>query len=237
MTTKRNMTLLVLFGILAVGSLGTGWLWAGHMTGAPINAPASAPGTLPAADHVPPPWQAAPAAVPDGADPIYRVLHEIARCVTCMVDGEVVKEIVTSRAQEKAFAIDPRDKWAAGDNWDYNHEPFLRTKQALTRATYLAPGLVACNLYMPAMVDPTKWQFVMNTVYGGKQMMTEVPSNAVAGDPSPELVQVFKTGQRLEVSKRQGEYSVLTPVYDSLGQITAVVEVFTRDAGFKQIRK
>jgi hypothetical protein len=142
-----------------------------------------------------------------------------------------------SRKSEKAFAIDPRDKWAAGDNWDYNHEPFLRTKQALTRATYLAPGLVACNLYMPAMVDPTKWQFVMNTVYGGKQMMTEVPSNAVAGDPSPELVQVFKTGQRLEVSKRQGEYSVLTPVYDSLGQITAVVEVFTRDAGFKQIRK
>jgi hypothetical protein len=45
------------------------------------------------------------------------------------------------------------------------------------------------------------------------------------------------TGQRLEVSKNEGTYSVLTPVYDSLGQITAVVEVCTRDAGFKQVRK
>jgi hypothetical protein len=235
MTTKRNVTLLVLFGVLAIGSVGAGWLSAGHMTGAPINAPASAPGTLPAANHLPPPWQVAPSAVPAGANPVYRTLHEIARSVTCMVDGEVVKEIVTSRAQDKAFTIDPRDQWAASDNWDYNHEPFIRTKQALQRASFLAEGMVTCNLYMPAMPNPKKWFLLMNTVYGGKQMLTA--SNDMVMDPDPELVQVFMTGQRLEVAKRPGEYSVLTPVYDSLGQIAAVVEVFTRDTGFKQVRK
>jgi hypothetical protein len=63
------------------------------------------------------------------------------------------------------------------------------------------------------------------------------PGNSVAADPDPELVQVFMTGQRLEVSRQPGLYSVLTPVYDSQGQIVAVVQVLTRKAGYKQARK
>jgi hypothetical protein len=237
MHTKRRSALTLLFVLLVVGAVGTSWLWAGRMTSGQVEAPASAPGTLPAADHLPPPWQAAPPAVPAEAEAIVRGLHEIARTVTCMVDGEVVKNVITERAQEKIFQVDPRDKWAAGDNWDYNHEPFIKVKQILERASYLAPGHVTCNLYMPAWANPKKWCLVMNTVYGGKQMMTTAPGNAVAADPDPELVQVFMTGQRLEVSRQPGLYSVLTPVYDSEGQIAAVVEVFTREAGYKQVRK
>ena len=75
-----------------------------------------------------------------------------------MVDGEVVKDVVTERAQEKAFTVDPKDKWAASDNWDYNQEPFIQTKQALRAgvATWRA-GQVGCKLYMPAVSSPTKW--------------------------------------------------------------------------------
>lgn len=237
MQSKRTKVLWLLFSMLLMGSMGTGWLLAGHLTAGYTNAPSSAPGTLPAADRLPPPWQVAPAAAPVGARPVYRSLHEIARTVTCMVDGELVKEVLTERAQEKVFQVDPKDKWAAGDNWDYNHEPFVRIKQALERAGYLAAGQVTCNLYMPAAANPKQWYLVMNTVYGGKQMMNSVSPDGISGAPDPELVQVFMTGARLEVSKDKGQYSVLTPVYDSLGQITAVVEVFTRDEGFGQVRK
>ncbi len=184
---------------------------------------------------MPPPWQVAPAPVPENATPIYRSLHEIARAVTCMVDGEVVKTVVTERAQEKVFMTDPKDRWAAGDNWDYNQEPFIQTKQTLERACCLAAGQVGCNLYMPAAYKPAKWLHLMNTLYGAKQMLAK-PGDMVY-DPEPELLQVFTTGQRLEVSRSEGAYSVLTPIYDSLGQITAVVEVCTREAGFKQVRK
>jgi hypothetical protein len=232
---RNNLVAIVLLAVLVVGSVGAGWLVAGHVAAGQVNAPSSAPGTLPAADHQPPPWQVAPPAIPADATPIYRGLHEIARTVTCIVDGEVVKEIVTERAQEKVFAVDPKDKWAAGDNWDYNHEPFIKTKQILERACCLAPGQVGCNLYMPAMFKPAKWLHVINNVNGVKQMLN-TPGDMVY-TPDPELLQVFMTGQRLEVSRNEGAYSVLTPVYDSLGQITAVVEVATRDAGFKQVRK
>ena len=237
MHTRNRPVLFLVSVTFAIGSVGAGWLLAGQRTSGQIEAPASAPGTLPAADHLPPPWQAAPPAVPADAEPILRGLHEIARAVTCMVDGETVKNVITERSQEKIFQVDPRDKWAAGDNWDYNHEPFIKVKQTLQRAAYLAPGHVTCNLYMPAMANPKKWCLVMNTVYGGKQMMTSAPSNAVAADPDRELVQVFMTGRRLEVSRQPGQYSVLTPVYDSEGEIVAVVEVFTREAGYKQVRK
>jgi hypothetical protein len=235
MHTNRHLALMLLFAALLIGSIGTGWLSAGHMAGGEVNAPSSAPGTLPATNHQPPPWQTAPAPAPADAQPVYRSLHEIARTITCMVDGEMVKEIITERAQEKAFLVDPKDQWAAGDNWDYNHEPFTKVKQTLERAGYLAAGQVGCTLYMPAMARPAKWFVVLNTVFSGKQFL-QGPGD-MSFDPEPELLQVFMTGQRLEASKRPGEYSVLTPVYDSLGQITAVVEVFTRDTGFKQVRK
>jgi hypothetical protein len=234
MHTKRNVALFALLATLLIGSIGAGWLSAGHISGL-VNAPSSAPGTLPAADHTPPPWQVAPAAAPEGATPVYRSLHEIARAVTCMVDGEVVKEVVTERAQEKVFMIDPKDKWAAGDNWDYNQEPYVKVKQTLERACCLAAGQVGCNLYMPSAYKPAKWLHLMNTLYGAKQMLSR-PGDMVY-DPEPELLKVFMTGQRLEVSRNEGTYSVLTPVYDSLGQITAVVEVCTREAGFRQVRK
>ncbi len=74
-----------------------------------------------------------------------RSLHEVARAVTCMLDGEVVKTVLTDRAMEKAFVADPRDTWAAGDNWDYNHLPFIKTKQTLERCR--VPGTGRGRLY------------------------------------------------------------------------------------------
>ena len=156
-----------------IGSVGTGWLAAGHMAAGLVNAPSSARAPCLRPITCRRPGRSPRQPCPRTRTPIYRSLHEIARTVTCMVDGEVVKEIVTERAQEKAFMVDPKDKWAAGDNWDYNQEPFVQVKQTLERACCLAAGQVGCNLYMPAMSKPAKWLHVMNTVNGGKQMLSK----------------------------------------------------------------
>ena len=74
---------------------------------------------------VPPPWEKAPEPVPQDATGMRRALHELARVATAMVDGELCKNIVTQRAKEKIFHVNPRDKWAAGDNYDVNHEPAI----------------------------------------------------------------------------------------------------------------
>lgn len=234
MHTNKSVILLV-FAVLVIGSVGAGWLAADQNYSGTIQAPSSAPGTLPAADHRPPPWQIAPAAIPDDASPMVRNLHEIARSVTCMVDGEVVKNILTERAMEKAFTVDPKDRWADSDNWDYNHQPFVQTKQVLERAACLAPGHVGCTLFMPSAVKPERWHVLIYTLVSGKQMMNK--ADLISGVPDPELLQVFNTGERVVVSKNKGETSVLTPVYDSLGQIVAVVEVFGRETIYNKIRK
>lgn len=234
MNIKQNRILILTSAVL-IGMASTGWLVAGQMTGPVVQATSSAPGTMPAADYRPPPWQVAPAEIPAQADSMVRTLHEIARAVTCMVDGEQVKSVLTSRAAEKAFAIDPRDKYAGSDNWDYNHEPFRTTKQTLARAACLAPGLVGCTLYSPSAVKPERWHVLMNTLVSGKQMM--VDGDSISSAPDAEVLQVFHTGNRVEVRKKTGEVSVLTPVYDSLGQIVAVVEVFAREGLYNQVRK
>lgn len=235
MHTKPRAILLLVLAVLAVGSVGAGLLSADECYTGTIMAPSSAPGTLPAADHRPPPWQVAPAGIPANAPAVVQGLHEIARTVTCMVDGELVKNILTERAMEKAFTVDPKDQWAGSDNWDYNHEPFIKTKQTLERAACLAPGQVGCTLYMPSPVKPELWHILMNTIGGGRQMMSK--ADLIAGKPDPELLQVFSTGQRVTVSKNEGVYSVLTPIYDSLGNIVAVVEVFARQDAFVQPRQ
>lgn len=235
MHTRRHAILLLLTAVLVIGSAGTGWLLADQLAGKCIQAAASAPGTLPAADHRPPPWQVAPEPVPADTAPMLRDLHEIARTITCMVDGEVVKAVPTSRATEKAFAVDPRDPWAAADNWDYNHQPFRQVKQALQRAVCLAPGQVSCTLFMPSPVKPDHWHNLLGTAVSGKQMMTQ--GDPIAAKPDPELLQVFNTGSRVVVAKTPNEASVLTPIYDSLGQIVAVAEVFATQANYSEVRK
>jgi hypothetical protein len=226
MNIHKTHAVVLLFAALLVMSVGAGWLAAGHPASGYVEAPATAPGTMPAATHRPPPWNQAPAAAPADADPMFRDLHEIARVITCMVDGELVKQIVTDRVQEKVFKLDPRDRWSAGDNWDYNHEPFIRTKQTLQRALCLSQGAVGCNLYTPAVANANQWYHVLRTRWSPRQVMSE---GGFAQVPDSELVQVFNTGERITLNKRPKQHSVLTPVYDSLGVIVGVVEVITNE--------
>ena len=60
-----------------------------------------------------------------------RDLEEVARVASVMMDGDVCERIMTPRALQKMFAVDPNDRWAGSDNFDVNHEPFVRDKKTL----------------------------------------------------------------------------------------------------------
>src|SRR5437867_530422 len=49
---------------------------------------------------------------------IARSLDEVARIATVMVDGDLCRNIVTARALRLMFTEDPKDQWAASDNFD-----------------------------------------------------------------------------------------------------------------------
>jgi DNA-binding IclR family transcriptional regulator len=53
------------------------------------------------------------------------------------------------------------------------------------------------------------------------------PWGSLSQDVPPEMKQVLETGKRVTVQKRPGMTSVLAPVYDSLGDVVAIVEVVT----------
>ncbi len=67
MHTNRYYIVIALFAAIAIGFIGTGLRAGERICTGGVQAPSSAPGTLPAADHRPPPWQVAPAAVPQDA--------------------------------------------------------------------------------------------------------------------------------------------------------------------------
>jgi hypothetical protein len=52
-------------------------------------------------------------------------LDEVARIASVMVDGDVCERILTKRARERLLNVDPRDQWAAADNFDVDHPSYI----------------------------------------------------------------------------------------------------------------
>ena len=151
-------------------------------------------------------------------------LARIARVATAVVDGDEVQKIMTARALEKMFRLDPRDRWAGHDNFDVNDQPYIAVKKLLRRVATLAPFPVDCNLWMGFREKPDLIQALIRQV-------NEISAFWRFGDlyqpVPPEMKEVLQTGQPRTVRQR-GVVSVLTPVYNSLGDVTALVEVAAR---------
>ena len=154
-----------------------------------------------------------------------RELEEVARVATVMVDGDVCQRIMTERALKKLFVIDPRDQWAGSDNFDVNPEPFIQTKKTLMRLAKLRPYPIDCNLWMLFKENPQKIQILIRNQYEMSQFWTwgvlyqEIP---------PEMAEVLSSGKPKTISGKGDLISVLTPVYNSLGDIVGLVEVVGR---------
>lgn len=155
-----------------------------------------------------------------------RSLEDVARIATVMIDGDVCTHIQTKRSIEYTSKKDPRDPWIASDNYDVNDGPFIQTKKTLMRLAQLCPTACDVNLWMrvPSRLD--RIQIVIRNVH-------EISQFWKWGDMDQampaEMNRVLETGERVTVRQKAGITSVLAPVYDSLGNVVALVEVVSEN--------
>ena len=152
-------------------------------------------------------------------------LEEVARVASVMMDGDVCERIMTPRALQKMFAVDPKDQWAGSDNFDVNHEPYVQTKKILMRLAKLAPYPVDCNLWMPFRQDPKKIQILIRNRHEMSQFWTW---GVLFQDQTPKMAEVLATGKPQTIVQKGDFVSVLTPVFNSLGDPVGLVEVVSR---------
>ncbi len=166
-----------------------------------------------------------------GSDPLAKDLDDVARVATVMVDGDACRRIQTPRSAQLLLKEDPRDRWAASDNYDVDHEAFIRTKKTLMRLSRLTRYPCDVNLWMPIAGNPARVQIMIRQVNEMSQFWTW---GVLHQETPAEMKQVLDTGRRVVVNKRPGMVSVLAPVYDSLGDIVGLVEVVGRLAADAQ---
>jgi hypothetical protein len=169
-------------------------------------------------------------APPDAAARRGAELDEVARIASIMVDGDLCRRIMTARALEKMRVPDPRDQWAAGDNFDVHHEPYIQVKKTLMRLARLVSYRCDVNLWMPLPDRPDRIQVLIRNANELSQFW---PWGALDQPMIPEMKKVLETGERVAVRKKPGMVGVLAPVRDSLGDVVGVVEVAAEEAGAK----
>ena len=158
-----------------------------------------------------------PAAAPDFA----RELDNVARTGSVMVDGDVCQRIVTARALHSMLTKDPRDEWAAADNYDVEHEPYNRTKKTLLRLARLVDFPCDVNLWLPVPGKPGRIHVVIRNVHEMSQFWN---FGVLEQAMTPEMKTVLESGRRVTVTQKPGWVSVLAPVSNSLGDIVGLIE-------------
>jgi len=171
---------------------------------------------------------AAQSSSPRTKESVAKDLDEIARTATVMLDGDVCQKIMTKRSLGHMFAVDPKDPWAASDNFEVNYEPFIQAKKTLIRLSRLVPYACDVNLWMPFQEKPDKIQVLIRNVNEWSQFWTW---GMLTQDMPPEMKRVLETGKREKVMKKAGMISVLAPICNSLGDIVALVEVVAMEPG------
>lgn len=149
-------------------------------------------------------------------------LDQIAKTATVMIDGDTCQRILTPRALQHILQKDPRDEWAAGDNYDVDDRAFITTKKTLIRLAQLVDYPVDVNLWMPVDGAPDRIHIVIRNRYEMSQFWRW-------GDltqPMPPLMRsVLKDGKRIAIDQKPQYVSVLAPVRNSLNDIVGLVEV------------
>src|SRR5436305_15337860 len=104
------------------------------------------------------------AAIAGAQDRFSVQLDEIARVASVMVDGDTCLRIVKPRALQAIAHPDPKDQWAAGDNYEVDHAAFIEIKKTLRRLSLLASFACDVNLWLPLKEQPGKIHIVVRNV-------------------------------------------------------------------------
>lgn len=174
--------------------------------------------TLPAFGQSPP--QGAPS-----RQTLSRELDEVARVASVLLDGDLCQRIMTERASSRLTVVDPKNRWAASDDFDVNHENYIQVKKLLIRLSRLVPYPCDVNLWMPVEKSPGKIQILIRNANEMSQFWTW---GALLQDMPGSMREVLDSGQRRTVAEKSETVSVLAPVSNSLGDIVGLVEVVSR---------
>jgi hypothetical protein len=153
-------------------------------------------------------------------------LDRVAKTATAMVDGDVCLRIETKRSREFLQKNDPRDPWIASDNFDVDHAAYIQTKKTLMRLARLCPEACDVNLWMPVEGNPPRVQILVRNVYEMSSFWTWGDLHQAMPE---EMRRVLTTAKRVTFRGKRGMISVLAPVYDSLNNVVAVVEVVSQE--------
>lgn len=153
-----------------------------------------------------------------------KALEELARIATAMVDGEEADRILTARAVEYSASPDPAKRWlGGGDFHDVDHATFLRMKKTLMRLERLADFPCNASLWVRARgvdghVNLAIQNGTIHRYYEFRKALIPMP---------PEMLECVKTGKIVDAPEEHptGTLTVLAPVFDSLGDVLAVVEL------------
>jgi hypothetical protein len=156
---------------------------------------------------------------------IRQTLRQIARTASVMFDGELCHTIITPRCMEwLGKEPDAEDRFAIGDNIDFDAPTFETAKKVLLRLQRLAPeGLaVECCLWVPVTSRPDS---VTVAVYNGGPSHWWKWGKAYLPMAEP-MRAAMQSGAPLDVPPEDsGLLTVLAPVRDSLKEVTGLIEV------------
>ena len=162
---------------------------------------------------------------------ILEILREIARVASVMFDGELCSRIFTGRAMEwLGKEPDPGDRFAIGDNIDFDASAFEEAKKDLLRLQRLAPeGLeVQCLLWVPVRTRPGT---VTVAVFNGGPSRWWHPMMTYH-ETTDAMKAALETGYLQEVPPEDSKVlAMLAPVRDSLKEVTGLIEVSASGEG------
>lgn len=154
-------------------------------------------------------------------------LRDIARIATVMLDGEEALRIVTSRAMAHIASPVKGHQFMTNDYFDVDHETFIRTKKTMKRLARLTDIPCSMSLWLP--------------VQGNRRYMTLAVHNGTVNrywqfgsyrmTMPDEVKSCLKSGKVRSVPAggMKDVITVLAPVFDSLEDTVAVLEISALD--------
>ncbi|HTL51426.1 MAG TPA: hypothetical protein VL860_02500 [Planctomycetota bacterium] len=171
----------------------------------------------------------APVAPIDDKTALENDLKSLAVLAGPLMDGDECHAVLTKRSYETMWAIDPRDQWAAMDNYDYDEDIAIRVKKQLIRLARTRGYKADCNLWLDC---PEKKNTVQCVIKNVNNCCPYAPWGALYQD-TPAVIQQALKGE-VSCGSTDGNWvSAFAPIKNSMGDIVGVVECSSRVEYYK----
>jgi hypothetical protein len=149
-------------------------------------------------------------------------LLRVARIATVLVDGDEASRIITDNAMFHLAHEDAKFRFLTLDHYDVDLDTFLRMKKLLLRLERLSPVECCASLWVPV---PATGRMTLALQNGNVNRYYEFGQKTIA---LPEAMRTcLDRGEPVELApdEKRSVYTVLTPLFDSLEDPVAVLEL------------